>query len=150
MIKVNLGCGYEKEPGHINIDNRLSVRPDIVADLTDGMPFKSNTADKVVAVDLLEHIPIGKTVPLIEEIYRTLKKDGIFFHATPSTDGRGAFMDPTHISFWNKASWAYYVNDDYRKLYGIKAKFDVISLEDMLTNEEYHIIHTRGVMRAIK
>ena len=30
----------------------------------------------------------------------------------PSTDGRGAWMDPTHISYWNENSFLYYTHRD--------------------------------------
>ena len=150
MKKLNLGCGYRKEQGCINIDNRAEVSPDIVADINDGLPFPSNSIDEARAVDFLEHIPIGKTINAIEEIYRVLKSNGTFYHMTPSTRGAGAFMDPTHVSFWNIASWLYYTDDSHRNLYGIKAKFRVVSLGDVTTNKKFGIIHTKGLMKAIK
>ena len=33
---------------------------------------------------------------------------GWAFIEVPSTDGRGAFQDPTHVSFWNENSFTYY------------------------------------------
>ena len=69
---------------------------------------------------------------------------------TPSTDGCGAFMDPTHQSFWNIASWLYYTDDEYRNLYNIKAKFKIVSLGNVVTNQELNIIHTKGLFKAVK
>jgi len=40
-------------------------------------------------------------VGLMNAIYRALVPGGCLLAATPSTDGRGAFQDPTHCSFWN-------------------------------------------------
>jgi hypothetical protein len=34
---------------------------------------------------------------------------------TPSTDGRGAFQDPTHNSFYNENSFWYFVDENYRR-----------------------------------
>ena len=135
--------------GYINIDNRAGLNPDIVADLTSTFPFDDNSISEVRAYDFLEHIPIGKTVFVIEEIYRVLKEGGLLRHMTPSTDGRGAFQDPTHVSFWNKNSWLYYMQDEYRDLYGIKAKFAGSNV-DKLTDPANRVIHTLGVMRAVK
>ena len=149
LISLNLGCGFNKEDGYINIDNRSEVDPDLICDVTEGLPFEDSSVDKVQAVNFLEHILIGKTIFVIEEIYRVLKDKGIFYHLTPSTDGRGAFQDPTHVSFWNVNSWLYYTNDLYRNLYGIKAKFSGTN-QDIMTNEDMRIIHTRGIMRAVK
>ena len=147
MNKLNLGCGYRKDRTCINIDNRAAVSPDVVADINDGLPFLADSVDEVRAVDFLEHIPLGKTVPAVEEIHRVLKKNGVFYHMTPSTEGRGAFQDPTHVSFWNINSWLYYTNDAYRNLYSIKAKFRIVSLGDVTTDKSLRIIHTKGLMK---
>jgi len=144
--RVNLGCGYRKKQGFINIDNREVVKPDLCVDVTEGLPFDDETVDEVVAQDFLEHIPIGKTVFVIEEIYRVLKKGGIFISLTPSTDGRGAFQDPTHVSFWNFNSWLYYMDDNYRHLYGISAKFTGV-VQDIKTDPDNNVIHTYTNLR---
>ena len=149
MPKINLGCGYRKIDGCVNLDNRASVLPDITADVESGLPFSDNSIDDVIAVDFLEHIPIGKTIFVVEEIHRVLKPGGSFIHVTPSTDGRGAFQDPTHKSFWNSNSWLYYMDDSYRDLYGIKAKFSG-SIQDVVTDRELKVIHTRGILTAVK
>lgn len=122
MKIINLGCGYRKVEGAINIDNRPEVKPDVCCDALH-LPFDDNSIDKVLAYDFLEHIPIGSTIDMVSEIYRVLKPGGMLEHFTPSTDGRGAFQDPTHVSFWNINSWLYYMEDEYRNLYGIEAKF---------------------------
>jgi len=135
--------------GYVNIDIRESVKPDVVADLSNGFPFKSGSVDEVRAYDFLEHIPLGKTILAIEEIYRVLEPNGFFEHSTPSTDSRGAWMDPTHVSFWNINSWLYYCNPSWN-IYDIKAKFGIIKLEDKETDENLKIIHTHGLMYAMK
>jgi SAM-dependent methyltransferase len=149
MKKLNLGSGKRKHDGFINIDNRAEFDPDLVCDITAGLPFDDNSIDHVLANDFLEHIPIGKTVKVVEEIWRVLKPGGTFESLTPSTDGRGAWQDPTHVSFWNQNSWLYFVKDDYRDLYRIKAKFDG-NVQDYTTNDAQHIVHTHAVLKAVK
>jgi len=122
------------------------AEPDLVCDCLN-LPFDDSTAGTVMAIDFLEHIPIGKTVAMVEEIWRVLKSGGTFLSVTPSTDGRGAFQDPTHVSFWNINSWLYYTNDDYRNLYGIRAKFSG-RLNDVWSGSK--ICHTHGVLKAVK
>jgi len=148
-MKLNLGCGYRKIDDFVNIDIRSSVDPDLVCDVTKGLPMRENTIDYIVAFDFLEHVPIGSTIYVIEEIYRVLKPDGKFEHLTPSTDGRGAFQDPTHVSFWNINSWLYYMDDQYRDLYDINAKFTG-EIRDLVTDDAHHIIHTHGILKAVK
>jgi len=146
-ICLNLGCGMRKQKGFVNIDNRPEMAPDICFDVSEGLPYHDNQVDHILAIDFLEHIPIGKTVFVIEEIYRVLKPGGKLEHMTPSTDGRGAFQDPTHVSFWNINSWLYYMDDLHRDLYGIKAKFSGTNRDTKPSNG---VIHTKGVLHAVK
>lgn len=44
------------------------------------------------------------------ECHRVLCNNGWFFTEIPSTDGRGAWMDPRNKSFWNENSFLYYTN----------------------------------------
>jgi hypothetical protein len=146
-IRLNLGCGYRKIAGCVNIDNRPEVNPDLLLDVTNGFPYKDNSVAYILAIDFLEHIPIGSVIPFIEEVYRILMMGGVFHSVTPSTDGRGAFQDPTHVSFWNINSWMYYMDDLYRNLYGIKAKFEG-TLEDTQPDPNY-VIHTQAILRKV-
>ena len=147
-VKINLGSGNRPVDGFINIDIQERVNPDVVCDVVKGLPYEDSSVDEVRAHDFLEHIPMGKTIGVIEEIWRVLKPGGLFEHFTPSSDGRGAFCDPTHLSFWNILSWNYFAHDAHRDLYGIKAKFEVVELRDVLTGEQ--IIHTFGRLHVIK
>ena len=147
-MKLNLGCGFRPEEGYVNIDNREEVSPDLVCDITKGLPYEDDSVDEVRAFDFLEHIPIGETIKVIEEIWRVLKPGGKFESFTPSTDGRGAFQDPTHVSFWNMNSWLYYSHPAYRALYGIKANFELETCRNVPS--EGNIIHTYVVAKAKK
>jgi len=147
-MKLNLGCGFNQIDGFINIDSREEVGPDLVCDICQGLPYDDNSVSEVRAFDFLEHISIGKTVFVIEEIWRVLKEGGKFESFTPSTDGRGAFQDPTHVSFWNMNSWLYYSHPAYRDLYGIKANFEIEMCKNV--SSEMNIIHTHVIAKAKK
>ncbi len=149
-IRLNLGCGYALQSGYVNIDNRAEVNPDLVCDVLEGLPYDDNSVDEVRAFDFLEHIPIGQVVNVISEIWRVLKPGGRFESFTPSTDGRGAFQDPTHVSFWNRNSWLYYSDPAYRNLYGIEADFEIESIEDTVPDPQWMIVHTHVVGGARK
>jgi hypothetical protein len=45
---------------------------------------------------------------MMNEIWRVLAPNGWFTSSTPSSDGRGAFQDPSHVSYWNPNSFWYY------------------------------------------
>jgi len=148
-MKLNLGCGYRKIDGYVNIDNREELAPDMLADISTGLPLKNNVAEEIRTFDFLEHISADDIIFVIEEIWRVLKPNGKFISFTPSTDGRGAFQDPTHRSFWNINSWIYYCDDEYRKLIGTKAKFTG-RVDDIIMHQKLKIIHTRGNLYAVK
>ena len=148
-MRIDLGSGYRHPEGFICIDNRIECNPDILCDITEGLPFQNDSIEYVRAHDFLEHIPINKMIFVIEEIYRVLKHQGTFDVFVPSTDGRGAWQDPTHVSFWNVNSFFYYQRDEYRALYGIKAKF-IGTVRNLLTDPINKIVHCQGLLFAVK
>jgi len=148
-VRLNLGCGPFKEPGFINIDIREDLKPDMVCDLSQGIPFADDSVDEIRAYDFLEHIPLGKTMFMMEEIWRVLKPGGRLDAQVPSTDGRGAFQDPTHLSFWNVNSFLYYVDGAFRNSCGAKALFKG-SVEQGWSNELMQVAHVHVLFYAIK
>ena len=144
QIKLNLGSGEKKLGGYINIDIDPGCNPDVFFDLSkNALPFHDNSVDEIRAFDFLEHIPLGKTIFVVDEIWRVLKPGGKFEHHTPSTDGRGAFQDPTHLSFWNINSWLYFCEGSLA--FNIKSRFKVELLRDIITSDQFNIIHTYGI-----
>ncbi len=100
-----LGC----PEGYRSID---LADADLIHDVTKGLPFEDSSVGIIRAYDLLEHIPPPHVVPLMNEIHRVLAPGGWLLSRTPSTDGRGAFQDPTHVSFWNQNSFWYYTKKE--------------------------------------
>lgn len=152
-VRLNLGCGLKHQhmDGFINIDNRPEVEPDLICDISKGLPYEDNTVDEVLALDFIEHLERHEVIFLMDEIYRVLKPNGIFYHRTPSSDGRGCWQDPTHKSAWNINTWRFYFTDPaYRKLYSTKANFKIIDLHDEVTDVNNCIIHTHCTYEAIK
>jgi predicted SAM-dependent methyltransferase len=151
--KLNLCCGYRHVNGieWINIDNREECNPDLLWDIElNGLTyFDDNSVDEVRAHDALEHISSSRCIYVMEEIYRVLKPNGILDLMIPSTDGRGAFQDFTHKSYWNQNSFFYFMNDDYRNLYGIKAKFKG-NVKTIFTDVSNKILHVIALLQAVK
>lgn len=146
---LDFGCGRRKIAGSFGIDCQPLDGVDLVCDCNLRIPLDDNIASAAHAFDFLEHINNDKRIHIMTEIWRLLKPNGIFTSNTPSTDGRGAFQDPTHYAFWNENSFLYYTDDRYRALYSIKPKFEVIEL---FTSEKTHdgICWVKAVLKAIK
>lgn len=107
LMKIDLCGGFNKPEGYISVDK---YDGDITADLDQGIPLADNSCGVVRAYDALEHIKDPQQI--MKEIHRVLAPGGILISHTPSTDGRGAWQDPTHVSFWNENSFWYWTKED--------------------------------------
>lgn len=111
LLKIDLGGGISKPNGYQSID---LVNGDITHDLNKyPWPLKENSVGVLRAHDALEHLK--NPIYVMNEAYRVLAHGGFFMISVPSTDGRGAFQDPTHISFWNENSFWYYTKSYVQK-----------------------------------
>lgn len=109
---LDMGAAHNPAPGYLTVDKHGG---DFTLDVTEGLPFADSSIGVIRAFDFLEHIPLGKVVPFMNECWRVLAPGGWLLTSTPSTDGRGAFQDPTHVSFWNANSFWYYTQRDQSK-----------------------------------
>lgn len=107
LLKIDLCGGFNKPQGFTSIDLKDA---DIVTDLENGIPLQDNSVGVIRAHDALEHIKDSRK--LMSEIHRVLAPGGILLSQTPSTDGRGAWQDPTHVSFWNMNSFWYWTRKE--------------------------------------
>lgn len=110
LMKIDLCGGFGKPAGYTSIDLEDG---DIKADLNKGIPLADNSCGVVRAHDALEHIADQQM--LMKEIHRVLAPGGMLLSETPSTDGRGAWQDPTHVSFWNENSFWYWTRKQQAK-----------------------------------
>jgi len=108
LLKIDLGGGLNPYAGYQTVDIRGTA--DIVADLNNGIPLPDNSVGVINASHIIEHLH-DKT-KIMSEIHRVLAHGGWAFIDVPSTDGRGAFQDPTHVSYWNENSFLYYTDSN--------------------------------------
>ena len=135
-MKVDLGTAPGAPPDFdFYVD--MTAAPDVpeakmvVANLTLApWPFDDNSVSFFRAHDIIEHLP--NKISTMNEMWRCLKPNGLVEIVVPTTDGPGAFMDPTHVSFWHERSFFYYeAGNPYRERfarnYGITAAFKVLT-----------------------
>jgi hypothetical protein len=159
LPKVDAGGGIGCPAGFTPLDLKNGF------DLRQRWPFADATIGCVRAYDFLEHVPhCGDsacrhtapfcTVGLMNEIYRVLAPGGWLLSATPSTDGRGAFQDPTHCSFWNPNSFWYFVRQAQRQYVpGITARFQGTRIWQEYPSEwhkEHQILYVYADLVALK
>ena len=79
LVRLNLGCGDKILPGYINIDtasSRAGKQPDLIADIRNLKKIKTNVADEILAIHVIEHFFYWEVVPLLIGWKRILKPGG--------------------------------------------------------------------------
>jgi len=112
LPKFDLGGAFDCPAGWTSIDRDVEYA-DIYCDLEGTWSFEDNSVGAFRAFDTLEHL--RHPVHTMREIYRCLAPGGWLLSMTPSTDGRGAFQDPSHVSFWNENSFWYWTRSAQAK-----------------------------------
>jgi glycosyltransferase involved in cell wall biosynthesis len=110
LLKLDLGGRLASPDAYQNVD---LFDAKYNCDLNKDWPFKDNSVGVLRATDFIEHLK--DPVHMMNEAYRVLAPGGWLLISVPSTDGRGAFQDPTHVSFWNENSFWYYTDQNYAK-----------------------------------
>ncbi len=128
-MKLNLGGCNAPLSGFVNVDIVEGKGVDEVADLRERWPWPNDSVEQIRAWDIIEHLP--DKIFTMNELWRVLVPGGRADIAVPTTEGPGAWQDPTHVSFWNRRSFLYYeAGNPYRerfaKFYGIEAKFRTV------------------------
>lgn len=76
--KLNLGCGYDYRRGWINADINNQVKVDKIVNLNNlPLPFKDNSFDYIFSAHTIEHVNEDMALPLMVELWRVLKPNGI-------------------------------------------------------------------------
>jgi len=125
---VNLGSGWKKREGWINIDLSPVHRPELICDISKGLPFADDSVDALLAEHLLEHLP--DTVFVMNEIWRVCKDGALVEIEVPHQDSLMAFADPTHKRYFNEETFEYFcVNGEHyhsHESYGIHCRFELL------------------------
>ena len=152
LLALDMGAAHRKKPGFLGVDMHDLPHVDIVCDCNVRLPFDDNSVGVIRAVDFMEHIK--DPVHLMNEFHRVLAHGGMLLSMTPSTDGRGAFQDPTHVSFWNENSFWYYTKSNIRNFVPqIRARFQPSFIETGFPNDfckQHNISYVTANLTAIK
>jgi SAM-dependent methyltransferase len=81
--RVNLGCGYDKRPGYLNVDLQDFHAPDLVGDVRSLPQLPSGYYDEVVAQDVLEHLARADGPAALAEWRRLLAPNGRLWLRVP-------------------------------------------------------------------
>jgi glycosyltransferase involved in cell wall biosynthesis len=128
---IEVGGRMNAKDGFETVDLRDA---DITADLEQRWPFEDNSVGCLRSFDVFEHL--RNPVHTMSELHRVLAPEAYAFIQVPSTDGRGAFQDPTHVSFWNENSFAYYTDQRKNKYIDCDVRFQALRLYTTQRSED--------------
>jgi hypothetical protein len=122
-----LGPPASKPAGYLGVGFVAAPGVDIVGDISTGIDLPDSSVGLIRVIDFLERV--SDKIRLFNEFYRLLTHGGLLLILTPSTDGRGAFQDPSHVSYYNENSFWYYTDATFAQYSpGLKCRFQVSRL----------------------
>jgi SAM-dependent methyltransferase len=124
---LDVGCGINKHPGSIGIDNNPASRADVLCDLDrTPYPFRAATFDQIRVIHVIEHV--SNVISAMEEFHRLAKPGGRVLVVTPHYTDFSSFCDPTHRWHLNSFSFRYFGEDNAGFGYYSPVRFREISV----------------------
>jgi SAM-dependent methyltransferase len=151
--KLNLGCGHTVLPGWLNLDRFAAPGVDLVVDLEacqpGRIPLPDDALDEVQASHLLEHI--RAPLPLMQELHRVTRHDGLCTIRVPYGSSDDAWEDPTHVRPYFMDSFGYFGQPYYwRADYGYRGDWRVEKLELVLNDPTLKEASLDELARAVR
>ncbi len=107
--KLNLGCGTDIKKGWVNLDSAAVAGVDIVHNIEKlPLPFEKEEFDEILAQDVLEHV---EYIPVLKDLHRILKKDGILTIRVPHFTSKNNYIDPTHKKRFSINTFDFFVHN---------------------------------------
>lgn len=104
---LDLGCGLNKTPNCIGVDNVKLKGVDIVWDLNVfPYPFESNSIREIYLNDVLEHL--DDPIKVLRECHRLLEPNGRIYIRVVHWSHRYAYSDPQHKHFFSEIYWEFF------------------------------------------
>jgi hypothetical protein len=111
-IRLDIGCGENKQSGFVGMDVRPLPGVGIVHDLeVFPWPLPDGCCLMIVGSHIIEHIKPWLTISLFNELWRVMRPGGQLALATPYAGSPGFWQDPTHCNGFNEATFQYFDPD---------------------------------------
>jgi predicted SAM-dependent methyltransferase len=84
-VGINIGCDVFRVKGHVNVDIRTSVGPDVAMDAS-LLAFRGAVADEINLGNVLEHLRFSAVDEALRECHRVLRPGGVLYVTSPMVD----------------------------------------------------------------
>ena len=158
-MKLNMGCGFNKRDGYLNVDLAPECQPDLVCDLESlPWPWEDNSIDEVVFNHSLEHIGQNSRVFLgmMKELYRVCKDNARVRINVPHPRHDNFINDPTHVRVITPGMLSLFdrkINDEVKALGGANTRLAhylgvdfFLESQQMVLCEPYSTQHEKGLL----
>lgn len=114
-LKIDLGCGKNKQPGFVGVDELKFDGVDLVHDLKTPWPWADASVDEAYSSHFIEHLTGKERCHFVSELWRVLKPGAKATIIAPHWSSGRAYGDPTHA--WPPIAefWFYYLSKAWRK-----------------------------------
>ena len=116
------------------------------------LDYGDHSVGVIKANELLQRLP--DRTAFFNECHRVLAHGGLILTRTPSTDGRGAFQDPSHLAFYNENSFWYLTQARFRaSLPALTARLQVSHVRTFFPTaweQQFHIPYVEANLLALK
>lgn len=126
-MKINIGCGTDYRHGWLNTDISPTAKADVVHDIRcEKLPAKDGEAEEVYCSGVLEQILDNEDLVFaMNEVWRVLKKGGMFRIVVPNAEHSIAYQDPFDVRKFTPKTFQYFLEGAreynlYGKVYGFK------------------------------
>lgn len=117
-VQLDIGCGFNKQPGYIGMDVRAVKGVDILHNVEDTpYPIPSESCRTILMSHLIEHICPKRMLDVMNELWRIMRPGGQLLIIAPYGRSDGMLQDPTHCNFVNEATFTYF--DPTQPLYQV-------------------------------
>lgn len=99
-MRLNLGCGFDKRAGFINVDKQAACDPDEIVDLEQlPWPWPDSAAKVVVLRHALEHLGASTDgyLGIVAELWRICRDGAVVTITVPHPRHDSFLNDPTHV-----------------------------------------------------
>jgi predicted SAM-dependent methyltransferase len=99
-MKLNLGCGFDKRDGWLNVDGFAGCGPDLLMDIeTTPWPLETSAFEHVLLKHVLEHVgsAFDDFAAVMRELWRVTAPGGRVEIHVPHVRHDTFWSDPTHV-----------------------------------------------------
>jgi SAM-dependent methyltransferase len=130
-VKLNLGCGFDKRDGWLNVDNFAECAPDRMLDIeTTPWDLPTDGFDHILMKHVLEHV--GAAFPdfaaIMREIHRIATPGGLVEIHVPHVRHDTFWSDPTHVRAFTPLTFRMMSKRQNREWVAARANYTMLAL----------------------